>query len=500
MYSSFQEDVDNYIVERYGKEALISLVPRYGFYTANEHEAVYATFKIYLETKRYEDISLFLLDCEEYSVQTLGLITRFIQATTYDGKYRIANQLLERICRKLINSQISTKDSLGPDKIKAAIEKHLKPSLLFFYDTMELFGRSSGESILSIYGELWREKLILSISLPYSLKRPSVNYGLETITLQEIINLWHEECDNFHLITRCRIFLNSMSVQGPKGIEIFSAEIKTFVSEVLIPASEKLNKSGEVKWLEELWLQSLEEINSYYWKCNQLLRETEHTREFVLSLFSLQLLVLRAQEDKRKIKVVEENRKFFISGEKSSLPKITDKRQISETVFWCLIDECIANEESSGLSRLEILEKKLLCFSASKMKDFQNVLDAKLDELYHFDLWRVACIILGDCSDDKFEYFRAWIILQGSKIFELAKNPKKFGLQITIDEPPYAEDLLYIASSVYEKRRNKVMNIKPFKPQNRDRGNTFKPDENLEELFPKVFAKWNSNFSTNLKS
>lgn len=37
---------------------------------------------------------------------------------------------------------------------------------------------------------------------------------------------------------------------------------------------------------------------------------------------------------------------------------------------------------------------------------------------YRTSLWAAAYVINGGCSDDGFDYFRGWLILQGRKVFE----------------------------------------------------------------------------------
>ncbi|MER5278395.1 DUF4240 domain-containing protein [Streptomyces sp. NPDC002809] len=37
---------------------------------------------------------------------------------------------------------------------------------------------------------------------------------------------------------------------------------------------------------------------------------------------------------------------------------------------------------------------------------------------YRAPLWAAACTINGGCSDDGFDYFRAWLIAQGREVFE----------------------------------------------------------------------------------
>ncbi|TQE38472.1 DUF4240 domain-containing protein [Streptomyces ipomoeae] len=50
----------------------------------------------------------------------------------------------------------------------------------------------------------------------------------------------------------------------------------------------------------------------------------------------------------------------------------------------------------------------------------QQVLWDLLAESYRAPLWAAAYTINGGCSDDGFDYFRGWLILQGREVFERA--------------------------------------------------------------------------------
>ena len=85
--------------------------------------------------------------------------------------------------------------------------------------------------------------------------------------------------------------------------------------------------------------------------------------------------------------------------------------------FWQLIeasgrqtDDC--EEQAAMLTdRLELLEPE-------EIAAFDDLLTDRLRESYRWDLWAVAYIINGGCSDDGFDYFRGWVIAQGRAFFE----------------------------------------------------------------------------------
>src|SRR5262249_60057219 len=74
---------------------------------------------------------------------------------------------------------------------------------------------------------------------------------------------------------------------------------------------------------------------------------------------------------------------------------------------------------------------------------FAGHLETQLIRAYSWDLWGAAFIINGGCSDDGFEYFRGWLILQGRKTFDDAlRDPET--LAEVVDEPDVeCEDILY---------------------------------------------------------
>ena len=77
-------------------------------------------------------------------------------------------------------------------------------------------------------------------------------------------------------------------------------------------------------------------------------------------------------------------------------------------------------------------------------------------QAYHWDLWALAFIAQDGCSDDAFEAFRAWLILQKRECFELALQD----IQLVVDRVPagletQAEGLLSVAAIAYEARAGK---------------------------------------------
>ncbi len=119
--------------------------------------------------------------------------------------------------------------------------------------------------------------------------------------------------------------------------------------------------------------------------------------------------------------------------------------------FWDIIESARA-EDSEPDSVAASVQSKLEELPLSEVLGFNEELDRRRAESYRWDLWAVAYIVNGGCSDDGFEYFRAWLIAKGRSYFEAAlADPVRAADEAEFDANE-CEDMLYVASSVYRDR------------------------------------------------
>ena len=157
--------------------------------------------------------------------------------------------------------------------------------------------------------------------------------------------------------------------------------------------------------------------------------------------------------------------------------------------FWNIIDSAISS--ASGTSEVAPEVTKLLeQFEASEIVSFkQHQLDVQA-ESYRWDLWAVAFIINGGCSDDGFDYFRAWLVANGRNKFDRAMS-KPDSIGEWADGDADYEDMLYVADTAYEKKTgnqlpyDSVKNSRPTDPI----GNEWDEDD-LENLYPALCQKY----------
>jgi hypothetical protein len=153
---------------------------------------------------------------------------------------------------------------------------------------------------------------------------------------------------------------------------------------------------------------------------------------------------------------------------------------------------------------------KLIAISRQKMKsqwDQHAVLEQVLQELpaeeivsfgehyyklrslaYRWDLWAVAYIIEGGCSDDGFMDFRAWLVAQGQEFFEASlKNPEHVGTRS--DDGVSYEAINYVSWNAYEKKTGtKLPRIKST--QLDEPSGTRWDEDDLPKLYPELCKRF----------
>ncbi len=173
--------------------------------------------------------------------------------------------------------------------------------------------------------------------------------------------------------------------------------------------------------------------------------------------------------------------------------------------FWGIIEQSrggilpgIMDEEATERQQ-EKLATLLEALSPESVVSFDAAMREMHRQSNHWDLWGVAYIIGGGCSDDAFEYFRRWLLAQGRETFErTVRDPESLVAIIPAGDENIldAEGFFYVAGDVYEAKTGKdLMDLVPTPEPgaSEPRGDIWTEDD-LPERFPKTWAKfgWNS--------
>jgi hypothetical protein len=107
------------------------------------------------------------------------------------------------------------------------------------------------------------------------------------------------------------------------------------------------------------------------------------------------------------------------AGGPTDLPTIA---AMDDDRFWRIIDQSRSSAGGSVEDQTGDLTTTLAGLPAQEIAAFDVAFAAHRDELYSWDLWGAAYLLMGGCSDDCFTDFRSWIIAQGQDYFEAVRS------------------------------------------------------------------------------
>lgn len=172
------------------------------------------------------------------------------------------------------------------------------------------------------------------------------------------------------------------------------------------------------------------------------------------------------------------------------------KNLISQERFWELIEKSNKGENLDEVLS-ELTDNEI--FGYSYWWNYFNAIS------YKQDLWAVAYVVMGGCSDDSFDYFRFWLVAQGKETFEKAMQNAD-NLHNVFDELedgdfPEREELDYIPMEIINERHGEDAFYEL--EENYNDLITPRPDleflweedneESLQKVCPKTFEKWWDN-------
>lgn len=163
-----------------------------------------------------------------------------------------------------------------------------------------------------------------------------------------------------------------------------------------------------------------------------------------------------------------------------------------EDQFWQIVNSSRAKASDCATQTME-LQRLLAELPASEILGFDHTFRQKVIEAYRWDLWGIAYLIRGGCSDDSFEYFCYWLIGQGSEAYrKVLANPQailEYLRNGAGDEEIECEELLYASSDAYKNVTGEEMPLTPMPMPALPEGEEWEEDD-LVERFPQVAEKY----------
>jgi len=164
---------------------------------------------------------------------------------------------------------------------------------------------------------------------------------------------------------------------------------------------------------------------------------------------------------------------------------------MTEALFWSIIDKSGRQCDDSA-ERGDRIARMLDRLSEEDILGFEHLLDAALDRAYRWDLWAVAFIAKGGCSDDGFDYFCAWLVGQGRAYFEASlSKPEHAARRIAPGDEAEWEHLLSAAQDAYETKTGNADWIARAgsTPRGEPVGQSW-DEADLPRLYPRLMKKY----------
>lgn len=169
---------------------------------------------------------------------------------------------------------------------------------------------------------------------------------------------------------------------------------------------------------------------------------------------------------------------------------------MTEQEFWTLIQSTRRRDPEAHAERIE---KRLAKMSADDVLEFVRLFELFRRAAYRWDLWGAAYVINGGCSDDGFDYFRNWLVLQGQKVYEAAlKDPDSLAdvvdgeeeVEADIGNPGHAlYDRMTDGGDVWEAIQKKHPDFK-LAPPDLGEGWDFDDDAEMRKRYPRLYAMY----------
>lgn len=170
------------------------------------------------------------------------------------------------------------------------------------------------------------------------------------------------------------------------------------------------------------------------------------------------------------------------TDKKPKLPA-PDKAAMSEDLFW----EIIARAQSdTEIETCLNLHEQLVCYSGKAIKNAGKLMRSYLNAAYREDIWALAYLLEDGCSEDAFDDFRGWMVLQGRATFEaILDAPDMF-------DPCHADGAQFAAGSSLQAAFENAYLSRMAKPLILPRAKFPKlefEEERVAELLPNISAR-----------
>jgi len=194
----------------------------------------------------------------------------------------------------------------------------------------------------------------------------------------------------------------------------------------------------------------------------------------------------------------------FEADRRKPVGRKPDPRKIDQHLFWEIVrpgDQVLVSN-SGRVSHhperrpgdcppallVDEITGRLAEFSGNQIRVFDKLLWEAMQRLNHYDVWALAFLLQDSCSDDAFEAFRAWVILQGREASDLALGePVTFLSRIDVGGNMDGSSLLHAPAIAFDRRTGKALPMAK-RPPAQVQGTPWREDL-VEKTYPLLASK-----------
>lgn len=277
----------------------------------------------------------------------------------------------------------------------------------------------------------------------------------------------------------------------------------------LVQLSGKFEELRHYEKLKKLWRRTIAKRKPFLWKILKAIAKTPPRKKLalaegeryrvefkdcVLAAMNEYRAALERIGDELELAKLQSEIDEVVSEQRRTVQVELDPRRMDEEVFWSVIEK--SRKGTDGFSeQVERLTALLTAFKPSDIARFQRILNGKLKESCRQDLWAVAYIVGGGCSDDGFEYFRGALIASGRKRYDAAlESPEKAAVGLDSASDYSCEEILYAASEAYMQVKGEDLYdmVKPIEPKLKGK---HWEEEDLPAMFPRLCKRFGYSVS-----
>lgn len=158
--------------------------------------------------------------------------------------------------------------------------------------------------------------------------------------------------------------------------------------------------------------------------------------------------------------------------------------------FWRIVDQSQKGAENVD-EQMEKLHTLVSELDPKEILEFDRCFNESVRDAFRADLWAVAYIINGGCSDDCFDYFLGWLIAQGRMYYEAAlTTPERAGDRVAPGEIVECGSIWSVAARAYEDRTGKTDFYEIAPVVYRTLMGELFDEENVDALYPELAERF----------